>query len=130
MPDHRDLSDLQLAILGVLWERGEATIGDVHESLRLRLGVTRKTVATLMSRLEKRAMVRQRFQGNEGVFSATMTRRSVLVSRMMAVLGALFEAHDQKAAPQFVDRGQVRAGDVARLRALLRRADRDLRGKS
>src|SRR5512140_1626633 len=124
MPDYRDLTDLQLALLGVLWDRREATIGEVHESLRDHTDVTRKTVATLMSRLEKRGVVRHRTVGNEGVYTATVSRRVVLISRMVAVLGAVFESP----APHIVERGEVRAGDVARLRSLLRKAERDIRG--
>lgn len=128
MPDYRDLTDLQLALLGVLWDRREATIGEVHESLRDQTGVTRKTVATLMSRLERRGVVRHRTVGNEGVYTATVSRRAVLISRMVAVLGAVFESPTGRPAPHIVERGEIRAGDVARLRSLLRKAERDIRG--
>jgi BlaI family penicillinase repressor len=128
MPDYRDLTDLQLALLGVLWDRREATIGEVYDSLRDHTGVTRKTVATLMSRLEKRGVVRHRTVSNEGVYTATVSRRAVLISRMVAVLGAVFESPTKRPAPHAVERGEVRAGDVARLRALLRKAERDIRG--
>jgi predicted transcriptional regulator len=126
--DYRDLTDLQLALLGVLWDRREATIGEVYESLRDHTGVTRKTVATLLARLEKRGVVRHRTVGNEGVYTATVSRRTVLISRMVAVLGAVFESPTARPAPHLVERGEVRAGDVARLRSLLRRAERDIRG--
>lgn len=126
--DYRDLTDLQLALLGVLWDRREATIGEVYESLRDHTGVTRKTVATLLARLEKRGVVRHRTVGNEGVYTATVSRRTVLISRMVAVLGAVFESPTGRPAPHVVERGEIRAGDVARLRSLLRRAERDIRG--
>lgn len=128
MPDYRDLTDLQLALLGVLWDRREASIGEVYESLRGHTGVTRKTVATLMSRLEKRGVVRRRTLGNEGIYRATVSRRAVLISRMVAVLGAVFESPTRRPSPHMVERGEVRTGDVARLRALLRKAERDIRG--
>jgi len=130
MPDYRDLTDLQLALLGVLWDRREATIGEVYESLHGHTGVTRKTVATLMSRLEKRGVARHRTMGKEGVYAATVSRRAVLISRMVAVLGAVFEAPTTRPAPHMVERGEVRAGDVARLRKLLRQAERDIRRDS
>lgn len=130
MPDYRDLTDLQLALLGVLWDRREASIADVYESLRGRTRVSRKTVATLMSRLEKRGVVRHRALGNEFVYAATVSRRTVLISRMVAVLGAVFEARSSGSAPHIVERGEIRAGDAARLRKLLRRAERDIRGDS
>ena len=130
MAGYRDLTDLQLALLSALWDRREATIAEVHESLRGRTKVSRKTVATLLSRLEKRGVVRHRTVGNEASYTATVSRRTVLISRMAAMLGAVFEAPVSGPAPHLVERGELRAGDVARLRKLLRKAERDIRGDS
>ncbi len=130
MPDYRDLTDLQLALLGVLWDRREVTIGEIYEALRKHSKVARKTVATILSRLEKRGIVRHRMRGNEGLYSATVSRRTVVISRMAAVLGAVFESPSAGSAPHMVERGEVRSGDVDRLRKLLRKAERDIRGDS
>jgi predicted transcriptional regulator len=130
MVDYRDLTDLHLALLGVLWDRREATIAEIHESLRSRNKVSRKTIATILSRLEKRGFVRHRTAGNEGIYTATVPRRTVVISRMAAVLGAVFEGPVKGPVPHLVERGEVRAGDVDRLRKLLRKAERDIRGDS
>ena len=125
MPDYSDLTDLQLMILSALWDRREATIGELYEALEPRNGVARKTIATLLSRLEKRGLVKHRFEGREGVYRAAVTRRKVTLSRMTGVLGALFDPKGASAAAA-VSRDDVRSGDVERLRALLRKAERDL----
>jgi len=130
MAGYRDLTDLQLALLGALWDRREATIAEVYESLRGRNKVSRKTVATLLSRLEKRGVVRRRTIGNEASYAATVSRRTVLIARMVAMLGAVFESPLSGPAPHLVERGEIRAGDVARLRKLLSKAERDIRGDS
>jgi BlaI family penicillinase repressor len=130
MADYHELTNLHLAILGVLWERRDATVADIHHLLGRRMAVSRKTVATLLSRLEQRGLVRHRTGGNESVFTATVRRRTVLISRMAAMLGAMFESSEQPAVPHAVDRQDVRPGDVARLRLLLRKAERDLRRRS
>ncbi len=129
MSDLAELTDLQLMILGVFWQRREATIGEVHEALRARTDVSRKTIATLLSRLERRGLVRHRMDGREGVYKAMVNRREVLASRMAGVLGALFDLSPRGAAAagaRAIDASEVKPGDVARLRALLRRAERDL----
>ena len=56
MADHAELTDLQLMILSVLWEQ-EATIGVIHERLAKRGPVARKTIATILGRLEERRLV-------------------------------------------------------------------------
>ena len=59
MPDTTQLTDLQLALLRVLWTRGEATVQDMVEALRPERDLAPTTVATLLSRLEKRRLPRR-----------------------------------------------------------------------
>ena len=130
MADYHELTNLHLAILGILWQRREATVAEIHEALEPRIRVSRKTVATLLSRLEQRGLVRHRSERNGNVFTTAVRRRTVLVARLAAMLGAMFESSEQPAVPHAVDRQDVRPGDVARLRLLLRKAERDLRRRS
>ena len=130
MKDSREMTDLHLAILGVLWDRGEATVTEVHAELERRLDVTRKTVATLLGRLEQRGYVSHRTDAVESIYAPTVTRRSVLVSRMLGVLGAMLETSADPPGARALDPADVRPGDVARLKRLLERAERDLRKRS
>ncbi len=126
MADYHDLTNLHLAILGILWQRREATVADIHEALEPKLRVTRKTVATLLSRLEQRGLVRHRAERTGNVFTPAVRRRTVLVARLAAMLGAVFDSPQQPVRPHAVEPKEVRPGDVARLRQLLRQAERDL----
>eukprot|EP01034_Spumella_vulgaris_P005285 gene5285-6745_t len=52
------LSELQLALMRVLWERGEASTAEVVEALHeAGRALAHTTVATLLTRLEKRGMI-------------------------------------------------------------------------
>jgi predicted transcriptional regulator len=128
MPDYHALTDLHLAILGVLWDRGEAAVTDVHEVLRGQTEVSRKTVGTLLSRLEQRGLVRHRAEAGENVYTAAVPRRTVLIARMAGVLGAVFGG-GTGAPVAALEHDEVRPGDVARLRKLLRKAERDIKGE-
>jgi len=127
MADYQDLTDLQLMILTALWNRKEATVSELHEELRRRAPVSRKTVATLLARLERRGMVRHRMSGRDGMYRAVAGRRGVVLSRMSAMLGAMFGSPEPAPGAHAVDPSDVRSGDVRRLLALLRRAERDLK---
>jgi len=129
MIDARDLTDFQLAILGVLWDEGDATVADIHRALDRGGRVAQKTVATVLSRLEQRGVVRRRMSGRQGVYSAVIKRRTVLIGRMTGILSAIFDVGSGAPTPQAVDRRGVEPGDAARLRGLLRKAERDLRRK-
>ena len=53
MPMMKQLSPLQLTVLRVLWDRGEATVAEVHERVQSTRPLALNTVATLLSRLER-----------------------------------------------------------------------------
>jgi len=127
MPDYRDLTDLQLRILAVLWQRRDATVSELHDALAPQGDVSRKTVATLLSRLERRGMVRHRMEGRDGVYRAVAGRRNVVLSRMSALLTAMFGEPQHSLGAHAVDPAGVRSGDVRRLLALLRKAERDIK---
>jgi predicted transcriptional regulator len=127
MPAYGDLTDLQLTIMSVLWSEREATIGTIHEHLARRGSVARKTVATILSRLEQRKLVSHRMDGREGVYRARAGKRSVLRSRMASLLGAVFLGQPKLAGAHALDPADVRAGDVEQLVTLLRQLERDVK---
>ena len=130
MPDYGDLTDLQLMILSVLWTEGEATIGGIHEQVAERTDVTRKTIATLLSRLERRRLVSHRAgDGREAVYRARATKQNVLRSRMASLIGALFPGHPRLAGANALDPADVKPGDVDALVALMRRLERDVKAE-
>jgi BlaI family transcriptional regulator, penicillinase repressor len=122
-----ELTDLQLSILSVLWDRREATVAEIHEAIGERAGASRKTIATLLDRLERRGYVRHKARDRENVYRATVSRQRVVVSRVGSLLGALFTPKSRAAGARAVDASEVRPGDVEQLLALLRRAERDVR---
>ena len=60
MKDTVGLTGLQLSILEVLWERGEATTQDVWAHVTRARPLALTTVATLMSRLERKKVLEHR----------------------------------------------------------------------
>src|SRR5437773_2584128 len=60
MPGRHQLTELQLAILRVIWDRSEATVQDVWEALHAERGLAQTTVATMLSRLERHGVVTRR----------------------------------------------------------------------
>jgi BlaI family penicillinase repressor len=85
------LTELQLAILHVLWHRGEATSSEVREVLMPTRSLALTTVATLISRLEKKGVLDHRRQGRAHVFRATVTRSEVRRNMMRELAENLFE---------------------------------------
>src|SRR3569832_787725 len=59
------LSDLQIAVMRVLWQRGEASVADIAAVLGYVRGFKSTTVATLLTRLERRGVVKPRRDGRQ-----------------------------------------------------------------
>ncbi|MFH0944404.1 MAG: BlaI/MecI/CopY family transcriptional regulator [Planctomycetota bacterium] len=77
MSDPRQLGGLQLAILRVLWGQGEATVSAVHEALREERGLAPTTIATMLSKLEKRGLVSHRVEGRQFIYQACHAEEEV-----------------------------------------------------
>jgi BlaI family transcriptional regulator, penicillinase repressor len=85
------LTELQLAILHVLWGRGEATSRQVREALMPSRSLALTTVATLLSRLEKKGVLDHRRQGRAHVFRPTVTQIDVRRNMVRELADNLFE---------------------------------------
>ena len=71
------LTELQLAIIQVLWDRGEASILEIHDELRAERRVAQSTIATLLARLEKKNLVARREDGRQHLFRALVNQEEV-----------------------------------------------------
>lgn len=96
MPDPIQLTDLQLAILRMLWDRGEATAAQVHAALQDERELAPTTVATMLSRLDKRGVLEHRTQGRQFVYRAAVSEQEVRGS-MLQRLTDFFFSGDQGA---------------------------------
>jgi len=84
------LSDLQIAVMRVLWRQGETSVTDVAAVLAEERGLKYTTVATLLTRLEKRGVVGQRRDGRQLVYRALASEPQVRRSMVADLLGSLF----------------------------------------
>ncbi len=109
MTDTHALTELQLAILHILWESGEATTQQVHAAMAEVRGLALTTVATLLSRLEKRGVLSHRKEGRQYVYWALVTEKEVRHSKVRELTASLFEGD-----PSALVRHLVRAHDVDR----------------
>ncbi len=117
---HR-LTELQVEVLNALWERGEATVAEVHQALEPAHGLARKTVGTLLFRLEQQGVIGHREEGREYVYSARVTRDQVERAAVGSVLGRLFRGDVAAMVSHALRADEVEPGDVERLREMLDR---------
>ena len=129
MPDYK-LTELQLEIMNVLWKRGEASVGDVRTLLKPERDLAHTTVSTMLSRLEKKGLVRHRVDGRQFLYKAAVdearVQRSVM-SDLSDVMDRLFGGDVTNAVSHLLAASDVNAEDLAKVRQLIERKEAELR---
>ena len=79
---NKQLSELQIAVLRILWEKGEASAVEVRDGLKGVRSLALTTVSTMLSRLEKQGWVTHRSVGRQFFYKARVSEQKVR-SRML-----------------------------------------------
>ena len=110
------LTELQLAILHVLWQRGEATSREVREALMPSRSLALTTVATLLSRLERKGVLDHRRQGRAHVFRPTVTQSEVRRNMVLELAANLFEGKPSQLVSPLLISANLDADEVRYMR--------------
>ena len=122
---YKDLTELQLALLDVLWAEGEVTVAEATEALLDERALASTTVATLLSRLERRGVVTHRIEGRQYVYRADVTRAEVRASMVTALADRLFKGDVTALMSHLLTESEIAAGDLERVRALIEEKTRE-----
>lgn len=122
------LSDQQLAFMRVLWDRGEATAQEVQAALAEQgLGLAPTSVATVLTRLERRGLVSHRRRGRQYVYQARTDEQEIRRS-MLARLTDFFFGGDPEALVSHLTAGQgLGQDDLEEVRRLITERERQSR---
>lgn len=124
---HVSLSELQIALMRVLWQRGEASTAEVASELADSRGLAHTTVATLLTRLEKRGVVAQRRDGRQLFYRAKISEPEVRRSMVADLVGALFGGDPRALAAHLLRESEIAPGDLAAVRRRLAKGEQDER---
>jgi BlaI family penicillinase repressor len=115
------VTDLQLTVLRELWNRGEASVAEVHGALQDERGLATTTVATLLSRLEKRSLVTHRTDGRKHIYRATVTEPEVQTALLNSVTDGVFGGDVTALVSHLLTARDVSSGDLAAVQEILDR---------
>jgi BlaI family penicillinase repressor len=116
------LSDLQLDLMRVLWRSGELSVAEVTEALADR-GLAHTTVATLLTRLEKRGVVESRRDGRQLAYRASVSEAQVRRNMVSSLIAQVFRGDSKALLAHLLSEREVAPGDLEQVRALLKRDD-------
>lgn len=123
------VTELQLAILDVLWTHGETTVLGMHDELRKERRIAQSTVATLLSRMEDKGVVTHRTDDRQYVYCPTVTREQVrrsVVSEFSDLTERLFSGELPGLVSQLLSVRDVDAKELARAREIIEQKEREM----
>lgn len=113
------LTDLQIALMRVLWDRGHASAADICEALRPDRNLALSTVATLLTRLEKRGVVKHETRSRQYVYYPAVTEPEVRRTMVSELTERLFDGDVAALMSHLLTAREMSEGDLARVRRMI-----------
>lgn len=117
--DSHHLGDLQLAIMRILWSRGEASVADVHEALEPERGLALTTIATMLAKMEKKGVVDHRAEGRRFIYRPTVSEGQVRRSMVSDLTSQLFRGDVFALVNHLLSEHEIDARELDQLRSLI-----------
>lgn len=117
----RPLTELQQAILDLIWERGRLTAEQVREGLAPRRELKDPTVRTLLRRLEARGFITHTTDGKVFVYAASAPRPHVAARAVQHLIDRFWAGSADQFLAGMVDEKVLTVRQIERLTERVRR---------
>lgn len=122
------LAELQLAIMNVLWDSGEATVAQVRESLEAaNRSLAHTTIATMLSRMETEGHVDHRSENRVNVYRPLLRRDAVSRTMVSDLASRLFGGDVTQMVAHLLADSDVTPEEISRLKKLVREKEKEVR---
>jgi BlaI family penicillinase repressor len=115
----KQLTNLQMDVMQVLWQQGEATVAQVHTAMQDERKLAMTTVATLLSRLEKYGLLAHRTEGRQYVYRPLVSQSEVRRSRLTELIDQFFHGNPTDLVYHLINEAEIDNEDIARLQSLI-----------
>ncbi len=119
MSRKHQLAELQLAIMRVLWERGEATVSEVRDTLYAARPLAYTTVGTMLAKMEANEQVTHRSDGRVNIYRSLLNREDVSRSMLTDLTERLFQGDVTHMMCTLLDGCEVSKDELQRLKKLI-----------
>jgi len=121
------LGELQTAVMNVVWELGEATVGQVRDALARKRKLAYTTVLSVMQKLEKGGWLKHRTDGRSYVYMPRRSRSDAGRSALRQFTKRMFQGDPLVLFEHLLDDEGLTAAELAELRKMLERRRKELR---
>jgi predicted transcriptional regulator len=117
----KTLSNLQIAVMRVLWRRGRATAAEVKTELASERPLALTTVATVLSRLEKQGLLKHQVQGRTYYFQPLVSEQAVRGSMVAELIDRIFQGNPAALVNHLLAGNEISVDELEQVRRLLHR---------
>jgi len=118
------LSEAQLEIMNVIWDREACSVADVWKLLEERRGVSRNTVHTLIARLEEKGWLARRETSGGLHYASTISRSEAQQRCVQRVIETVFGGSAEGLVLALFNGGSVSKAEADRIRQIIANAKR------
>jgi predicted transcriptional regulator len=116
------LTEAELRLMDVVWDKGRATVQEVTDSLPRELGLAYNTVLTTLRILEAKGYLRHKKskEGRAFIYNPAVSRDEASRSAVHSLLRRFFGNSAEALVLNLLDDEKLEKAEIARIRALLR----------
>jgi predicted transcriptional regulator len=122
-PKSPTLTDGELRLMRVLWDKGESTVNDVVDALRERPKPAYNTVLTLLGILEKKGFVTHRKDRRAFIFRPLIGRADASRSALQTLVNRFFEGSPRLLMLNLLEDEQLSPEAMKQLKARIEEAE-------
>ena len=112
-------TDAELSILRVLWDRGAATVREVHDELNQHKAQGYTTVLKFLQIMTEKGLVLRDESSRSHIYRASLPSGSMQGSMVTDMVQKLFAGSTRALVQQALGSGQVSAEEIAEIRRTL-----------
>jgi predicted transcriptional regulator len=121
--DRTPLSEAQLEIMNLVWDRGEVTVAEVWKALAQRRRLARNTVQTMIVRLEEKGWLNCTTEDHAFRYRAAVPREAVQGMMLRRLLDSAFGGSAEGLALALLEGRGISPSEAERIRAMIQRAE-------
>lgn len=119
-PRSSTLTDHELELMRIVWERGEATVRDVYEDLLRRRRIAYTTVMTTMKTLEQKGYLNASQQNRAFLYRPARPKGQVMKDMVRQFIDRVFEGSAQPLLVHLLRERHISESDIAYIGKLVK----------
>lgn len=116
-------TELELEILKVLWQQGEATVREVRMALADFRDLAHTSVMTMMTIMTEKGYLKRVKKGNKYLYKPCVSEKGTGLGMLEDIVQRVFHGSTMAAVVNLLEAGDVDKGELAELRKLIKKKE-------